>query len=271
MKLFIFTLNWNGADLINVLHGSLLPNLKKFDWTWVIRDNGSTDNSADLIKSFNNKNIHLLKIGHNRDNYSKGMNFLSDYANAGNDDYILHLNNDIKFNDNTSIQKMVDLMDNDADIGQVGAKLNYAGSSKIQHCGVVFDKKFTLPIHLDDGVEESDRHRRNRYMSALTGAVCLNRASILKKARMDEKFLWCFDDIDLNLQIGYLLGKKLVYCGGTNISHHSSISLKKNPINRLFLQQNARNFLFKWKNYIIKNGDLNLLERYNDLNFRAYK
>ena len=57
---------------------------------------------------------------------------------------------------------------------------------------------------------------------------------------------WAFDDVILNLNISKTLGYKIAYCGSTNIEHKTSYSLKKNPVNKMFLQQNVKRFKEKW-------------------------
>ena len=63
---------------------------------------------------------------------------------------------------------------------------------------------------------------------------------------MDEGYHWAFDDVDLCLSIKYNMGKKIVYCGSTNIFHEESASLKKNQVNKLFLTHNLQHLFKKW-------------------------
>ena len=69
--------------------------------------------------------------------------------------------------------------------------------------------------------------------------------SFAKIGGMDERFRWAFEDIDMCLAIGKN-GGKIAYCGGVGIFHGESITLKKNPANKLFLEQNVKLFREKW-------------------------
>lgn len=238
MKLHIFTLNWNGLDKLKELIPSTLASIVNLDCTWYVRDNGSTDGSLEYLETF--PQIKVLKIDHNRDNFSKGMNSLYDLAKPDDNDFVLLLNNDVVFKDTGSIKSMMKMFDL-PDVGVVGAKMFYKGSKNIQHCGVVFNSR-GLPYHLDDGKVEEKHHKTNKEFQVVTGAVLLTKGEYYRQASdaggLDEGFHWAFDDVAACLHIKYKLNKRILYCGKTNIEHESSASLKKNPVNKLYLNQN---------------------------------
>jgi GT2 family glycosyltransferase len=102
---------------------------------------------------------------------------------------------------------------------------------------------------------QSDQHaEKNRTFQAITGAVAITTADLYRQTftnkngnlGMDEGYNWAFDDTDMSLSIKYNLGKQIVYCGQTNISHEESASLKKNPVNKMFLKHNLQYFFNKW-------------------------
>lgn len=242
MKMHVLTLSWNGLDRLKKLILGLDANLNKLniESQWYIRDNGSKDGTINKIENWieDGFRIESYSISHNRDNFSKGVNYLFEKANPKDDDLILLLNNDIVFNDTTSLLNMINLMT--PDVGVVGAKLLYPGTNKLQHAGVIFSERYgSMPYHYKHG--ELDVGEKNRYFQAVTGACCLIRASDFKDAGwMPEEMNWSFDDILLNLKIGQT--KKIAYCSNVNISHEESFSLNKNPLNKLFLNKNVENF-----------------------------
>jgi GT2 family glycosyltransferase len=271
MKVHIFTLNWNGADKLEKLQPDFGPGLlnnldqlhiwKKLEgggrdlveaveYEWYIRDNGSTDKSIDLIDKWNTYDwlfpIKKFNIGHNRDNFAQGMNFLFDEANPADDDLILLLNNDVEFGDDTSLLKMHNLMKKTG-AGIVGARLLYPGTNKLQHAGVIFSERYNkMPYHYRPNEESDKNAEKNRYFQSVTAAVMLIKASSFRKVNGFDPYLnWAFDDTDLTLRIGQA-GEKIAYCGGTKIFHTESASLKLNPVNKLFLTQNVLRFRQKW-------------------------
>jgi GT2 family glycosyltransferase len=257
MKLIILTLHWNKKDSIVRLKDSLIPSLTGIDYQWHIRDNNSSDGSYEEMSKWNNENIHITKYDTNNETFSQGMNYLFDFAKPKDDDLILFLNNDVQFADTKSIQKMINILERDRDVGIVGAKLLYTNSNKIQHCGVVFteNRKLpgspALPIHLFRGTEVTEHQDKNRLFQACTAAVMLLKASDFRAVNgFDDNLKWSFEDVDLNLKIGKNLGKKIVMCGGVKVYHDESASLKLNPVNKLYLNSNITYLTNKWRNKV---------------------
>lgn len=260
--LYIFTLNWNKSKELEKLKETLLPNLTDIPFTWMIKDNASTDNSADVVKSWEDskKQINLFKYADNKQNFSEGMNYLFHQATPKDNDYVMLLNNDVIFNDTTSIKSMLSLINKDKNIGIVGAKLLFTNTDTIQHYGVVFESPHRLPMHYRIREQDSKESSKNRLFQAVTGAVLLMKAGDYKNVYkndngvvgMDEQFRWSFDDVDLCLAVSKNMNKKIVCCGNTNIFHEQSASLKRNPVNKLFMNHNVNRLLEKWNNrYIV--------------------
>jgi len=276
--LHIFTLTWDACEKLKKLKDSLLPALQDIGckWTWHIKDNASKDNTYEVASSWENENIKITKYKDNRQNFSEGMNYLFNSAKPNDEDYILLLNNDVTFNDNNSIKKMMELFE-DKNVGVVGARLLYTGTNRLQHAGVVFEPIHRGPTHYRCNEESDSNAEKNRYFQAVTGAVLLTKAEYYRQVctdnksginGMNEKLIWAFDDIDLTLCINYKLNKKIVYCGKTNISHEESASLKKNPANKLFMNHNWNVLRERWGSKIIidkalyeKNPKLNLMDK----------
>ena len=262
--LYIFTLSWCALDKLTKLKESLLPSLKELDqpWTWFIKDNASNDNTYDVSSAWDT-NIKTLKYKNNLQNFAQGMNYLFAEAAPKDDDLILLLNNDVVFNDTTSIRNMIKIIKN-KEVGIVGARLLYPGTNKLQHAGVIFEAPHRLPRHYRHNEENDTNAEKNRLFQAVTGAVMLIRAGDYKNVAqnksgacgMDENFHWAFDDIGLCLSVGIKMKKKVVYCGQTNISHESSASLKKNPANKLFMNHNINYLLENWARYYVLDKDL---------------
>lgn len=273
--LHILTLNWQGREKIEKLRDSLIPALQGLDYTWHIRDNGSTDGSIETIRGWGDPRCHLISFPHNRENYAQGMNSLFQASGASGDDVIMTLNNDIVINNTTSISNMFTLLNSDSEIGLVGAKLNYTETKKIQHCGVLFSRTNRLPYHYRAGMSESSRDTANRYYPAVTGAVAMLRADTFvncaenKSGRrgFDENFHFAFEDIDMSMCIAHHLKKRNVYCGQTDIYHEEGASLKKNPVHKMFFHQNCNIFLERWAPQI----ELGLEAKYVDNTYELYK
>ncbi|MDP2685293.1 MAG: glycosyltransferase [bacterium] len=246
--IYVLTLTWNGLDKLQRLKDGLIKNLTHCNQSavWCIRDNGSVDGTKEWLESWDETvGLDTLLVDHNRANFAQGVNSLFNKISfkEGEENFVLLLNNDIEFADDTSLANMMDLM-KDPKVGMVGARLLYSGTNKLQHAGVIFGPKYgNMPYHFRHK-EESDQHaEKNRYFQAVTAACCFIRQGAFQA--MDEKYFWAFEDIDLSLRIG-AAGWKVAYCGQTKIYHEESASLKINPINKMFLSPNVKHFKSLW-------------------------
>lgn len=254
------TLTWNAVDKLSKLHDSLMPALEGIDYRWLIKDNASKDDTIVKASTWGDK-ITIIPYKDNKQNFSAGCNYLFQIAKPNDNDFIMLLNNDIIFNDTVSIKNMLSIIQKDKDVGMVGARLCYTGTENLQHAGVVFNPTYKTPMHFRAGQKSDNDAQRTREFQVVTGAVCITKAEYFRNANttnksgiagMDEKYHWAFDDVDLCLSIKYNLNKKIVYCGSTNIFHEESASLKKNPVNKLFLTSNLQYMFGKWsKRYVI--------------------
>jgi GT2 family glycosyltransferase len=249
--LHILTLTWNAADKLSQLKESLLPVLDGIDYTWVIKSNGCTDNTCAMVSEWGER-VRLIRHHNNLQNFSQGVNLCFQAAAPADNDLILLLNNDVIFNDAQSLKEMIALLKDD--VGAVGARLFYPDSSRLQHAGVFINDN-GLPLHFRHGATNDIHSSKNREFQAVTGAVWLTKAEYFRNIctnnqsgnkGLDENFVWCFDDVDASLSIKYNMEKKIVYCGKTNIFHEESASLKKNPLNRLFMAHNVNLLRQKW-------------------------
>ena len=254
--LYLLTLTWNACDKLTLLKESLLPALQGIDYTWLIKDNASKDDTVAVASTWGD-NVKVVPYKNNSQNFSAGVNYLFQAASPQDNDMIMLLNNDVVINDQLSIKNMLSTFKQDPNIGAVGARLLYSGTDQLQHAGVVFDKTYRTPHHFRTKEKTDAQALKNRYFQAVTGAVLLTKADYFKNIfqqnksgihGMDENYHWAFDDVDLCLSMKYNMDKKIVYCGKTDIFHEESASLKKNPANKLFLTHNLDYFFNKWRN-----------------------
>jgi len=255
MHINVFTLNWNGKDKLQTLYPTLINSLSDLNYTWFVKDNGSKDDSVSYLNSLNDDKIKCIAYKNNLQNFATGMNYLFAEAAPNDEDLIVLLNNDVIFNDSNSLKYMMSIINNDPNVGVVGARLLYTGTKKIQHAGVVIDNKHKMPMHYRAHQEIDKDSEKNREFQSVTAAVVLTKAKYFKNIcttnksginGMDENFHWAFEDVSMCLSIKYNMNKKIVYCGNTNIYHEESASLKKVPSNKLFMPHNTNYFLKLW-------------------------
>lgn len=263
-KLNILTLTWNGEDKLVKLKNSLMPALSGLDYTWLIKDNASKDNTVKIASEWGD-NVKVIDYKNNNQNFSAGMNYLFAEAAPKDDDLVLLMNNDVVIKDNKSIKNMINIIQKDDSVGAVGCRLLYTNTDRLQHAGVVFDSVQKMPMHYRLNEKTDNDAEKNRMFQVVTGAVLLTKGEYFKNAYtsnksgingMDENYHWAFDDVDLCLSILYNLEKKIVYCGNTNIFHEESATLKKNPVNKLFMPHNVNYLKNKWGSRYLSDQDI---------------
>jgi GT2 family glycosyltransferase len=252
--LYILTLTWNACDKLSKLKNSLIPALSDVDYTWLIKDNASKDETIKVASDWGDR-TRVIPYKNNLQNFSAGMNHLFHVASPQDNDLVMLLNNDVIFNDTSSIKNMLNIINHDESVGAVGARLLYTGTDKLQHAGVVFHNQMATPTHFRVNEKTDKNAEKNREFQVVTGAVLVTKAEYFKNAwtgnksgtnGMDENYHWAFDDVDLCLSIKYNMEKRIVYCGQTNVFHEESATLKKNPANKLFSLHNVNYLKNKW-------------------------
>lgn len=123
-----------------------------------------------------------------------------------------------------------------------------------------------LPFHYRYKEEADEDSKKNREFQAVTAACFLTTAEVWSKAGgWDPGFFWCFDDVDFCFSVKYNLGKKIVYCGDTEIFHEESASLKKNPVNKMMMPQSVSRLRVKWATKYVIDHDLYLKNKNHKL------
>ena len=275
MRVHVLTLNWNGSAMLNRLREELANELTYFymregrckdGWDfpiWHIRDNGSKDDTKDMLFGWTIRSdggplpYELYEAGHNLDSFAVCVNDLFEKANPADDDIVFLMNNDVSFPSRRDgkggflsrkpvLKSMWDLQKKTG-AGVVGCRLLYNDTNQLQHAGVIFSDRYNkMPFHFRPGEESDAKAEKNRYFQAVTAACCLvNPVSFRRIGGMDEKFNgWAFEDVDLCLRIGR--DEKIAYCGEAFAYHEESASLKKNPVNKMFMNKSVRYFREKW-------------------------
>lgn len=164
---------------------------------------------------------------------------------------------------------MIKLINKD-DVGLVGAKILYPGTNKLQHAGVTISKKNnSYPYHYKHGEEYCDDDCLNREFQIVTAACALTKAKYYRQVCTNksnrvgfcEEYFWMYEDVDFALSVKYKLGKKVVYCGGTEIYHEESASLKKNPVHKMMMPHNINVYRRKWSNIAIEDHEIYLTNK----------
>lgn len=175
--------------------------------------------------------------------------------------YVLLLNDDCMPIREDWLYNMVRVLETDEKVGIVGALLFYPDQKTIQHCGVFFSSKTNnLPYHMfyrQSLDKVSNFVIQPRYYQAVTGACMLiRREDYLSVGGLEEKYWYCYEDIDLCLKVKEQLKKHCVFLPDAQLIHDEGIS--KDGKNNPKFEHNIKTFRDKWAGKYLNDLDFYL-------------
>ena len=216
----IITMTYNGEKWMNKCLDSFYKYKPIEDYEWIIMDAGSTNKiTKDVVESYNDERLKYYFVEDANKSFSWVNNEASKYAKG---EQLLFLNNDIEFVNDYSVKNMAIALEK-YNAGCVGAKLLYP-DGRVQHAGVIF-RPNKLPWHMRSQSLSKEFLSKDRKYQAVTAACMLcNKEEFIKVRRFDERYYYCFEDVDLCLKMRHLFKnrKPSIYCGNTEIIHHES-------------------------------------------------
>jgi len=219
----IITLNYNRADLLLKCYQGLVRNTHYPAWKWHVCDNGSPDNSVELLKRIGDKRISLTARSDNSLSFGAANNLIFKKECEG--EYVLFLNNDIQPHPGW-LEDMVAILRNDPTVGVVGSRLYYPNGTP-QHLGVAFMNE-GAPVNISQHFSRALKPHFaevDRCYRAVTGACLLMRRTDFEKAGgFPSGYDYGYEDVDLCMNVFYNLKKKVVLCSGSSLTHEEAVT-----------------------------------------------
>ena len=243
-KIAIVILNWNGAKLLQQFLPSVIKFSKGDSTDIVIADNGSTDNSLQILQS-QFLEVKTLDLKQNY-GFARGYNEALKRIDA---DYFVILNSDVEVTAGW-LDEPIRLMENDPSIASVQPKiLSYNLKTHFEYAGAAggFIDRFGYPFcrgRIFNEVEE-DRDQYNDSVDIFwaTGACMFVRAKYFYEVGGFDADFWAhMEEIDLCWRLknrGYRVvytPESIVYhVGGGTLSYDNPRKLYLNFRNNLWL------------------------------------
>lgn len=253
-KVAIILINWNSYDLTRDTLNSL-SKVTYADFDVIVVDNGSTDGSADQLKTAFSDVILL----HSETNtgFTGGNNIGFRYAMENGYLYTLMLNNDVEVEPDF-LEPLVFALDQNERLGAVQPLIYFHHDRElIWNAGSVRNSWTGETITLDYNLRDQRHERRwiRKNVDWLTGCAFMVRTDVLRLVGpLKEEFFIYYEDVDFSFRIrqtGYSLG----YESSSVIYHMAGVSSKskiKGPEGYLNSQVhyfNARNRIWVLKRY----------------------
>jgi len=220
-SVFIIILNWNGRDdTIECLESLVNPGYS--NCRIVVVDNGSTDGSAQAIRS-RFPTLTVLQLTQNL-RFAGGNNTGIAFALDNGADYVLLLNNDTVAEEGF-LGPLVERMQSDHRIGMVAPKiLYYAPPDRIWFAGARIRYWLGTMAHI--GIREEDRGQHNEpgETDYATGCCVLARKAVIESIGMlDESYFMYVEDVDWSVR-ARKNGFRIMYEPRSEIRHKVSVS-----------------------------------------------
>ncbi|OFW59523.1 MAG: hypothetical protein A2W01_07860 [Candidatus Solincola sediminis] len=211
----------------------------------VILDNGSTDNSIELLKR-DFPDLKFLRIEHNA-GCARGMNLGLKHALEEKVHYIWMLNNDIIVDQN-ALSILEGVAESTDKAGLIGPKNLYYDSPDIVNYGGGRISRLTCrTYHKGNGEIDSDRFRKTEETGYITGAsLFINMDMIGEIGLFDESYFLYYEDADLFMR-AKLAGWKTIYAGNSRIWHKiSRTNVNSSDSYFYYMVRNHRKFSKKY-------------------------
>lgn len=225
-RVAIVVLNWNGiADTVACLD-SLLQQTHK-DFRVVVVDNGSKDNSKELLDKYQSDHIDKVDVIYNPVNFgfAGGVNTGIEWALNENFEYVALFNNDATADENW-LKSLVGAA-SDKKVGISTGLLLHEDGQTIDSTGDWFSKwGLAFPRNRGDTVDKAPE--AGEVFSA-TGGASLYKTALFKDIGLfDEDFFAYYEDSDVSFR-AQLAGWKVVYTPKAIAYHKQGASSKKIP------------------------------------------
>jgi GT2 family glycosyltransferase len=224
-KVSIIVLNFNGAKFVRKCLSSIL-NIKYPFYEIVFVDNGSTDNSLEMVTAeFGNNSRMKIVVLENNIGYAAGNNFGAKHADK-NSKYLILSSIDTEVEPDF-LEQLVTVMENDPKVGAAQPKLLLMqDKSRIDSMGALLD--VIGMVHNIGGLQKDcGQYDKVREIFYAKGATMLVRKQVFEHVGgFDEDlFIWR-DEADICWRI-WLHGFKVISIPSSTVYHHGSGTVKE--------------------------------------------
>lgn len=205
-KVSILWVNYNSSSFVNIILESL-QGIKELDYPnyeFIAVDNGSTDGSFEVIKSFVEKmnNSRIIRLGKNLG--FTGGNNVAYKARDPESKYVVLLNNDAVPNQE-SLKKLIEFMENDESLGATqGVILDYEDASIDTAGNFISELLMVYPLFRG---ENPKALKKPLYVTYSDGSYSVYRVEAIKRAvgaedKLFDDFMFAYyDDIVIGLKL----------------------------------------------------------------------
>lgn len=225
-RVAIVVLNWNGiADTLDCLNSLQKQSYKNF--TIVVIDNGSTDDSPELLAKYQKNHTENVEVIYNPENFgfTGGVDTGIEWALNNGCDYVALFNND-SIADIDWLKNLV----NSAETKEVGIStglLLHSDGKTIDSTGDWYSI-WGLPFPRNRN-DKTSKAPKSEFVFSASGGASLYKTEMLRDIGLfDEDFFAYYEDVDVSFR-AQLAGWKVAYTPKAVAYHKQGATSKKMP------------------------------------------
>lgn len=225
-RVAIVVLNWNGiSDTLECLDSLQKQSYKNF--TIVVIDNGSTDNSHKILSEYQTNHSDNTEVIYNPKNFgfAGGVNTGIEWALNGDYEYVALFNNDATA-DKDWLKNLVDTIQSKG-IGVSTGLLLHGDGKTIDSTGDWYST-WGLPFPRNRGDKTAKAADSGLVFSASGGASLYKTQMLREIGLFDEDFFAYYEDTDISFR-AQLAGWKVAYTNKAIAYHKQGETSKKIP------------------------------------------
>ncbi|GAA4292404.1 glycosyltransferase family 2 protein [Aestuariibaculum suncheonense] len=259
IDLSIHLITYNNEKYIEETLKSILKQQVNFNYEIVVGDDCSTDETFKIIESYKEKHPTLFKIKKNETRLGIFKNFKVTLDRCEGT-YVFDIAGDDLLKHEYSLQKLVDILKNNSNLGFVDSGVDLLIEKDGQNKTIEFCNKKVL-----SSSKETYRNNILLWNSPMFAGVCFNKACIYKFVDFDKYFKMniSFEDypilVNLAMNTNFETIKESLH---TYRMHKNSSSNKKGFENQLYLKHQEKIlFDFFTKKYNFENNLINIFNK----------
>jgi GT2 family glycosyltransferase len=263
--LSIIIVTWNSENEIGECLNSIIENTKDINYEFVIVDNNSSDNTAEVIKKIAEEKFHRIKAIFNTDNkgFTKACNQGILFSSGEN---VLFLNPDTII-EGGAVNVLLDKLSESENTGAAAPQLLNEDRTIQKSCRTFpdyFDMfcEFSLLTYIfPDSILFSNwkmnyfSHDEERKVEQPMAAALMVRRKVLKEIdNFDERYKMFFNDVDLCKKI-YEKGYSIIFYPDSKIVHEKGVSIYKDRERMIKIwNEDCLSYFKKYNNNILLYG-----------------
>lgn len=234
MSIYVVIPNWNEADLLEKCLLSLSK--QSIRHSVVVVDNGSVDNSLEIIKKF--PKVHLIKNPKNL-GFTGGVNPGIKYALQNGAESIALLNNDAVV-DEKWLESLASGLKKNKKTGIVTSKILRINRKYLDSTGE-FYSIYGIPFPRGRNEFDKNQFDNKTTIFAASGGASLYRSEMLLEIGLfDDRFFAYYEDVDLSFR-AQLAGWRVIYQPDAKAYH--SVGATSSKMGDFARYHSIKNFL----------------------------